>query len=82
MKGNLMEAQEREPAFSIEIDEVNGKFILTCNKGLAGPMANQLKHTGNQRKAASILRRMGRDISEAGNILYGNENYAEGTVAS
>jgi len=73
---------DREPAFSIEVDEVNGKFILICNKGLAGPMANQLKHTGNQRKGASILRRMGRDIADAGNKLYGNLENVEGNVDS
>jgi len=64
--------QVKEQAYKIEIDEINGKFIITANMGIAGPMANQLKHTSNKRKAASILRKLGHDISEAGDRLYGN----------
>jgi hypothetical protein len=66
--------QVKEQAYKIEIDEVNGKFIITGNMGIAGPMANQLKHTSNKRKGASILRKLGHDIAEAGDILYGNKN--------
>lgn len=73
--------EEHDPAYSMEIDEVNGTAIITANKGILGPLANQLKHTSNKRKAASILRAMGHDISRAGDKLYGEINHEE-TVRS
>ncbi len=65
--------ESHDPAFSVEVDEINGTVILVINKGILGPMSNQLKHTSNKRKAASILRRLGHDLSLAGNTLYGEQ---------
>jgi len=75
-------AEEHDPAFHIEIDEVNGTVILVINKGILGPMGNQLKHTSNKRKGASILRAMGHDISKAGDVLYGNQSNVESAITN
>lgn len=72
-----MTEEIHDPAFHIETDEVNGTAIVVINKGILGPMANQLKHTSNKRKAASILRRLGHDLSMAGDKLYGEINHEE-----
>ncbi len=79
----VVERQTRsDPAFEIvEIDEERGTVIVEIQKGILGSMANQLKNTNNQRKGASIIRKLGFELARAGNILYEtDEQDQEGTV--
>ena len=72
-----VEEVRNDPAF--RVDEVNlktGEVVLIVQKGIIGAMANQLKNTSNQRKGASIVRKMGYVLAECGDILYG-ENVGE-----
>lgn len=71
-----------DPAFEIvEIDEERGTVMVEIQKGILGSMANQLKNTNNQRKGASIIRKLGFELARAGNILYDTgEQDEEGTV--
>lgn len=60
-----------DPAFEIvEIDEERGTVLVSIQKGILGSMANQLKNTNNQRKGASIIRKLGFELARVGNILY------------
>lgn len=71
-----------DPAFEIHaIDEDRGSVLVEIQKGILGSMANQLKNTNNQRKGASIIRKLGFELARAGNILYEtDEQDHEGTV--
>jgi len=61
----------RSPAFTVtELDRENGVVILEIKKGIIGPLANQLKNTSDQRKASSILRKLGFVLAESGDYLY------------
>ncbi len=60
-----------DPAFEIvEINEERGTVMVEIQKGILGSMANQLKNTNNQRKGASIIRKLGFELARVGNILY------------
>ncbi len=60
-----------DPAFEIvHIDEEGGSVMVEIQKGILGSMANQLKDTNNQRKGASIIRKLGFELARVGNILY------------
>jgi len=59
------------PAFEIvEVDEERGSVLVEIQKGILGLMANQLKNTNNQRKGASIIRKLGFELARVGDILY------------
>lgn len=62
--------QVRENAYELTYSEQDGIFILRGKMGIIGPLANQLKTTSNKRKAATILRRLGYDLSSVGDVLY------------
>jgi len=63
-----------DPAFEvIEVNTATGETILVIQKGIIGAMANQLKNTSNQRKGASILRKMGYVLSDCGDVQYGGD---------
>ena len=63
-----------DPAFEIvDIDEGDGTVVVKIQKGILGSMANQLKNTNNQRKGASIIRKLGFELARAGDVLYGTD---------
>lgn len=74
-------SQNSDSAFDIlELNEEDGTATIKIKKGIMGPMANQLKSTSDKRKAATILRKLGFVIAEAGDRLYGQE-VEEGELA-
>jgi len=71
----------KDPAFEIvEVDREDGVCVIAIKKGIIGSMANQLKNTSNRRKGASILRKMGFELANAGDYLYGSEADMEDSV--
>jgi len=65
------QSTERRDAFKIlQIDEESGGCTLWISKGILGPLGNQLKNTNDQRKGATILRKLGYVISSIGDVLY------------
>jgi len=59
----------------VEENMEEGTVLVKINKGILGAMSNQLKATGDKkRKGASILRKMGYDLGEAGDRLYSKQN--------
>lgn len=73
---------QSDPAFEIlGINKERGTVTVDIQKGILGSMANQLKNTNNQRKGASIIRKLGFELARVGNILYDtDEQDHEGTV--
>jgi hypothetical protein len=60
-----------DPAFTVtQLDRESGVVVVEIKKGIIGPLANQLKNTSNQRKGASIIRKLGFVLSESGDYLY------------
>jgi len=67
------EQQNQDSAFDVlDVDMEEGTVTVRIKKGIIGPMANQLKSTTNQRKGATIVRKLGFVLSEAGDRLYGD----------
>ena len=65
---------ENEHAFEIvETDVESGTVTIKIQKGLIGAMAKQLKNTDFQRKGASIIQKLGLELSRVGDILYGSK---------
>jgi len=59
----------------LERNMEEGTVTIKINKGILGAMGNQMKSTSDKkRKGASILRRLGYDLSEAGDFLYSKQN--------
>jgi len=53
----------------------DGTVTIKINRGILGALGNQLKSTSDKkRKGASILRRLGYDMSDAGDFLYSKQN--------
>lgn len=76
-----MPQTQNDPAFEvIEVNMTTGTIILAVKKGIAGPLANQLKNTGNRRKGSSIIRKLGYVLSSCGDILYGKRVVEETEV--
>ena len=66
--------RKNDPAFEvIEVNIKTGETTLIIQKGILGAMGNQLKNTSNQRKGASIIRKMGHVLSACGDIHYGKD---------
>lgn len=66
--------RKNDPAFEIiEVNTKTGETTLVIQKGILGAMGNQLKNTSNQRKGASIIRKMGHVLSACGDIQYGKD---------
>lgn len=64
----------------IERNVEDGTITLRINKGILGALGNQLKSTSDKkRKGASILRRLGYDLSDAGDFLYSKQNQSVNT---
>lgn len=63
---------------AFEILEKNmekGTVTLRINKGVLGAISNQLKATSDKkRKGASILRKLGFELGDAGDYLYSKQN--------
>jgi hypothetical protein len=58
----------------VDENEMDGTVTVRINKGILGALGNQLKSTSDKkRKGASILRKLGYDLSEAGDRLYNKE---------
>jgi hypothetical protein len=74
------ETQTQNVNHAYEILERNleeGTVLIRINKGILGAMGNQMKATSDKkRKGASILRRLGYDLAEAGDYLYSKQNKA------
>ncbi len=82
MSTEQIEQQEdgarNDPAFEItEVNTATGETIVVIQKGIIGPMANQLIATPNSRKGPGILRKLGHMLSKCGDIQYGKP--VEGT---
>ena len=59
----------------VEENMEEGTVTIRINKGILGALGNQLKSTSDRkRKGASILRKLGYDLSEAGDRLYSKQN--------
>lgn len=70
----MTETQGRAYAV-IDENEVDGMVTVKINKGILGALSNQLKATSDKkRKGASILRKMGFDLGDAGDRLYSKQN--------
>jgi len=66
--------RKNDPAFEVlEVNTKTGETTLIIQKGILGAMGNQLKNTSNQRKGASIIRKMGHVLSACGDIQYGKD---------
>ncbi len=66
--------RKNDPAFEVvEVNTKTGETTLIIQKGILGAMGNQLKNTSNQRKGASIVRKMGHVLSTCGDIQYGKD---------
>ncbi len=66
--------RKNDPAFEvIEVNIKTGETTLIIQKGILGAMGNQLKNTSNQRKGASIIRKMGHVLSACGDVQYGKD---------
>lgn len=66
--------RKNDPAFEVvEINTKTGETTLVIQKGILGAIGNQLKNTSNQRKGASIIRKMGHVLSACGDIQYGKD---------
>jgi len=62
----------------VDENEVDGTITVRINKGILGALGNQLKSTSDKkRKGASILRKLGYDLAEAGDRLYSKETRQE-----
>lgn len=67
-----MSNQNSDSAFEVlDVNMEDGTVTIKIKKGIIGPMANQLKSTSNQRKGATIVRKVGFVLAEAGDRLYG-----------
>lgn len=67
--------ETKKDAFEVRtVDVETGETVIVVQRGIIGAMANQLKATRNQRKGASILRKLGHVLSECGDIQYNKEN--------
>lgn len=65
----------RKDAFTVsKVDVETGETTIIIQKGILGPLANQLKSTKNQRKGASILRKLGYVLSQCGDMQYDKKN--------
>jgi len=59
----------------VERNLEDGTVTLRINKGILGALGNQLKSTSDKkRKGASILRKLGYDLADAGDFLYSKQN--------
>ena len=59
----------------IERNLEDGTVLIRINRGILGALGNQLKSTSDKkRKGASILRRLGYDLADAGDYLYSKQN--------
>ncbi len=73
-KMSQIEKNEDHNDQAFEVTELNletGKTILIIQKGIMGALSHQLKNTSNQKKGASILRKLGYVLSDCGDIQYG-----------
>ncbi len=62
------------PAFEIlEVNVATGETTVVIQKGIMGPLCNQLKNTSNRRKASSIVKKLGHVLSDCGDIQYGKK---------
>ena len=58
----------------VEENMEEGTVLIKINKGILGALSNQLKATSDRkRKGASILRKMGFDLGDAGDRLYSKQ---------
>ena len=65
----------RDPAFEIiNVDVTTGKTTVVLQKGILGSLSNLLKETDRNRKAYSILRRLGYELAKCGDVQYGKED--------
>lgn len=69
--------RNQSEAFSLKVDPKNNNVIVEINRGIIGPLANQLRSTGSSRKGASIIRKLGILLAQAGDILYSDEGKAK-----
>lgn len=61
-----------DPAFEIlEINSEDGTVTLKIKKGILGACANQLKTTPDKRKGHTIIRKLGWELANIGDQLYG-----------
>lgn len=81
MSENEHKTRSDPPFEIIEIDEERGTVMVEIQKGILGSMANQLKNTNNQRKGASIIRKLGFELARAGNILYETDEQDQEKIA-
>lgn len=68
------EQTETRKDLAFHVHKVNiatGETTIVIQKGIIGPLSNQLKNTSDRRKGASILRKLGYDLSACGDIQYG-----------
>lgn len=64
--------ETRDNAFEIVgIDDEKGTVTVEIKKGILGAMSKQLRNTPTFRKGATIVRKLGWDLTEVGNRLYG-----------
>lgn len=63
---------ERRRAYQVrEINLTDGTVTIVINKGILGAASNQLKITPESRKGFTIVRKLGFDLSQSGDILFG-----------
>jgi len=55
----------------LEVNTTTNQVIVAIHKGIIGPMANQLKTTGEKRKGHRIIRALGHQLATCGDILFG-----------
>lgn len=72
----MTQERNESEAFSLKVDPESNKVILEINRGILGPLANQLRSTGSSRKGSSIIRRLGVLLSQSGDILYSDSEKA------
>jgi len=73
-----MDKEDKQPAFRIEkIDPDTGETVVVIQKGIIGPIANQLKNTSDRRKASRILRKLGKILGRCGDIHYSTNAHAQ-----
>jgi len=68
--------RNQSEAFTMRVDIDKNKVIIEVNRGITGPLANQLRIIDTSKKGASIIKKMGIMLSQVGDILYSDKDKA------
>ena len=72
------EKYRNNPAFEVvEVNIKTGETTVVIQKGIIGPIANQLRNTNDHIKGARIVRKLGYVLSACGDIQYGTKEVEE-----